>query len=86
MIFSHDKDIIARALGNEAFGIEQNRFFATGVVRFDLRQYIIQVIERFNRGVHGAMKVPDGGHGDNLHPVLVKFRRVKLDFIGNDDD
>src|ERR1035437_1691599 len=51
-----DKDIVTGAFSHEPLRVQHNRFLAARVVRFDLRQDVVQVVERLNRRVERAVQ------------------------------
>ena len=86
MAFFDDEQIVAGAFGNEAFGVEHDGFFATGIVGFDLGQNIVEVIERLNGRIQRAVEIASGRDGDDVHATLVQLGRIKLNLVCDDDD
>src|SRR5437879_3868088 len=76
-----DEKVIAGAFGHITFRIQHDSFLAPGIICLNLGQNVVEVIERLDRRVQGAMEVPDRGDSNNSHPLLVQLGRIKLDFV-----
>lgn len=50
----------------------------------DFREDVVQVVQRFDVGVHGLAGIPPSGHRVDLEPLGVALLRVKSDLVRND--
>jgi len=82
----HNEQIVAGAFGHETFGVEHDGFFAAAVVRLDLGEDVVEIIQRLDGRVERAVQVARRRHGDDVQPALVIRRRIKLDLVRDDDD
>ncbi len=53
---------------------------------FDLRQDVVEVVERFDPRTQRRGMVPHHAYGDDLQPLLVQLGRIEGDLVGDDDD
>ena len=81
-----DEQIIRRAFGYKTFGVQHHGLFHAGIVRLDLGKDVVQIIKRFDGRVDRAVQIAHGRDGHDIHAARVKFRRIDLDFAGNDDN
>ena len=79
------EDVVAGALGHFAAVIEHQGLDAAGLEPLDLRQDVVEVVERFDSRAQGRRVVADRAHGDEFQPVAIQFVGVERDLIGDDD-
>ncbi len=82
----HDEQVVAGAFGHEPFRVQHHRLLDAGVVRLDLGEDVVEIIQRLDGRVQRAVQIARRRHGHDFHAALVKFRRIKLDFVRDDDD
>ena len=80
-----DEDIIARALSHVALIVEHDRLVVAEVLRLDLGQNIVQIIERFDGGRQRGWVAAASRHSYDGEAIFVKLLRVELDGIGDDE-
>ena len=66
---AHQEDVVARALGDFALVVQHQRFDAAGLQAFDLRQDVVQIIERLDARAQRRRMVADRAGGDDLQAV-----------------
>src|SRR5262245_12811490 len=81
-----DENIIARTLRHEPFSVQHDCLLAAGVDRFDLGENVVQIVQRLDGRIQRAVQIPCRRHRDDVHPTLIKLRRIKLNFVRDHDD
>ncbi len=82
----NQEDVITGTLGDVTLLVEHEAFVEAVLLGFDLRQNIIQVIQRFDGGRKRGWADPARGGGDDPHARRVELFRVQLDGIRDADD
>ena len=82
----NDKDVVAGALADVALMVEHERFFATRVVRLDLRQNIIQVVEGLHARVKGVGRIANRARGYDLDTLLIEVGGIEGERLRDHDD
>src|SRR5262245_6181889 len=82
---ARDVEVVARALGDESLGVQHDRLVRAGPRRIDLREDVLEVIERLDARIDGLVRdLPRGGR-DDTQALLVELGRVEPD-VGHDDE
>ena len=81
-----NENIVARAFRNKALRVEHDRLQATGIVRLNFRENVVQVIERLNRRINRVGMIARGGHGHNFQAPCVNFLGIQRNRRGNNYD
>ena len=82
----NDKNVVSGAFRDVALMIEHQRFFATGVIRFDLRHNVVEVVQRLDARVDRVGRRADRAGGNDFNPLVVEVGRVKGKFLNDNND
>ena len=82
----HDEQIVARAFGHEPFRVQHDSLLNAGVVCLDFGEDVVEIIQRLDGRVERVVQIARRRHRNEVQAALVIFRRIKLDFVRDDDD
>ena len=83
---AHHEKVVPGAFRHMPQVVQHDRLERPVLGGLDLRENIVEVVQRLDPGIKGGGGSPPGRHGDDGEAVPVDFGWVELDAVGDDDD
>ena len=79
------KDVVTRALGNRAFGVQHDGFKHAGLDRFDFGKNIVEVVQTLDSRIETVDRNSRPLRHNHRHAIPIQLFGIQLNFVGDNE-